>query len=336
MSTLLPAVDRAAPARRLRRLPGALVPRGAVRVGVDGWVDDDLAFAAPWGFDLAALDVPGHGLAGPRRTSWCRSPTASGWPRHRPVPSARLLPDDGHLSIVVGRAAEIVDDLLAAGLTGDADHRRVRPGAAPRRPAVRHPADLRPRARGAVLLGRVALGRARRASASSTCTPGRGPSGSRRCRAARRTCCSSSATAARSTSSRANIATVGLPGAVALGSDVTSLTSLAPPPRRGAPYDVVFLDPPYDRRRRRGRGRAAGLAGARLARRRCARGGGAGEPRRALALAARATTRATGTGGTARRRFGTVAPPVRRQPGPRAPRGASACARPSAPGPSTP
>ena len=45
---------------------------------------------------------------------------------------------------------------------------------------------------------------------------------------------------------KANIATVGLPNAIALGSDVTSLTSLAPPPAAVAPYDVAFLDPPYD------------------------------------------------------------------------------------------
>jgi 16S rRNA (guanine966-N2)-methyltransferase len=44
----------------------------------------------------------------------------------------------------------------------------------------------------------------------------------------------------------ANIATVGLPNAVALGSDVTSLTSMVPPPSAVAPYDVAFLDPPYD------------------------------------------------------------------------------------------
>ncbi len=40
--------------------------RDALRDGVDGWVDDDLAFVAPWGFDLASIAVPtllwyGHG-----------------------------------------------------------------------------------------------------------------------------------------------------------------------------------------------------------------------------------------------------------------------------------
>ncbi len=45
---------------------------------------------------------------------------------------------------------------------------------------------------------------------------------------------------------RANVAAVGLPGVVVLGGDVAALTSLAPPPTAVAPYDVAFLDPPYD------------------------------------------------------------------------------------------
>lgn len=45
---------------------------------------------------------------------------------------------------------------------------------------------------------------------------------------------------------RSNVAAVGLPNAVVLGGDVGSLTGFAPPPTAVPPYDVAFLDPPYD------------------------------------------------------------------------------------------
>jgi len=113
MSSLLPDVDRA-------HLGGAFGEelardfREAIAVSVDGWVDDDLAFTREWGFDLASLDLP--------VTVWQGSddlmvPFGHGeWlVEHIPGASAQLLQGDGHLSIVVGRAAEIVDDLLARG-----------------------------------------------------------------------------------------------------------------------------------------------------------------------------------------------------------------------------
>jgi len=113
MASLLPEADRA-------HLTGAFGDelardfREAVQVSIDGWVDDDLAFTREWGFDLASLDLPvtvwqgsddlmvpfGHG-------EWLAA--------HIPGASAQLLQGDGHLSIVVGRAHEIVDDLLARG-----------------------------------------------------------------------------------------------------------------------------------------------------------------------------------------------------------------------------
>jgi pimeloyl-ACP methyl ester carboxylesterase len=113
MSSLLPEVDRA-------HLGGsfgddlALSFREALAVSIDGWVDDDLAFARAWGFDLGSLDLP--------VTVWQGSldlmvPFAHGEWLAAAVPgaSAHLLPGDGHLSIALGRAAEIVDDLLARG-----------------------------------------------------------------------------------------------------------------------------------------------------------------------------------------------------------------------------
>jgi pimeloyl-ACP methyl ester carboxylesterase len=80
--------------------------------GVYGWVDDDLALISPWGFDLELLNgrhvsvwQGGRDLMVPSsHGSWLASAVAGC--------RSRLLPDDGHLSIIVGRAAEILDDLL--------------------------------------------------------------------------------------------------------------------------------------------------------------------------------------------------------------------------------
>jgi pimeloyl-ACP methyl ester carboxylesterase len=112
MSTLLPDVDRAA----LTDEFGEDLRAGfaeAVRQGVDGWVDDDLAFTRPWGFDLAALAVPvflwqgeldqmvpfehGRWLAG-----------------HVPGAVAHLEEGQGHLSVAIARAGEIFGELAAS------------------------------------------------------------------------------------------------------------------------------------------------------------------------------------------------------------------------------
>ena len=57
MSSLLPEVDRAYCTGELGEEMAASF-REAVRIGVDGWVDDDLAFVSPWGYDLDAIAVP--------------------------------------------------------------------------------------------------------------------------------------------------------------------------------------------------------------------------------------------------------------------------------------
>jgi pimeloyl-ACP methyl ester carboxylesterase len=85
--------------------------RGAVRTGIAGWRDDDLAFAADWGFSLDAL-------AG-RAAIWQGDqdnmvPFAHGqWLAAR-IPGARvhLEPGAGHLTMTVTAIDRILDDLL--------------------------------------------------------------------------------------------------------------------------------------------------------------------------------------------------------------------------------
>jgi pimeloyl-ACP methyl ester carboxylesterase len=79
---------------------------------VDGWLDDDLAFVRPWGFDLADLHIP--------TTMWhggldLMVPFSHGrWlAEHLPGVEAHLERNEGHLSVRVGRFGAMLDDLLA-------------------------------------------------------------------------------------------------------------------------------------------------------------------------------------------------------------------------------
>jgi pimeloyl-ACP methyl ester carboxylesterase len=85
--------------------------RAALREGVAGWRDDDLAFAADWGFSLDAL-------AG-RVAIWqgdqdLMVPFAHGQWLAAHIPGARvhLEPGAGHLTMVVTAIGRILDDLL--------------------------------------------------------------------------------------------------------------------------------------------------------------------------------------------------------------------------------
>jgi pimeloyl-ACP methyl ester carboxylesterase len=83
----------------------------ALSTGVWGWYDDDKAFFADWGFDLDDIRAPlslWHG--GQDRFV----PIAHGeWLARRLRATTHLLPEHGHLSLVITSYGEILDDLLS-------------------------------------------------------------------------------------------------------------------------------------------------------------------------------------------------------------------------------
>ena len=85
----------------------------SMRKGVDGWVDDDLAFVRDWGFTPADVTVPVHLWQGEQDLM---VPPAHGHWLAAALPSCvpHLLPDDGHLTLRTTRAAEILGDLADA------------------------------------------------------------------------------------------------------------------------------------------------------------------------------------------------------------------------------
>jgi pimeloyl-ACP methyl ester carboxylesterase len=112
MATLLPPVDRAA----LTDEFGADMAESfgdALRVSVDGWLDDDLAFVADWGFSLDEIRTPVQLWQGEEDLM---VPFAHGrWlAAHVPGVTAHLLPAQGHLSVTIGAVDAMLDGLLAA------------------------------------------------------------------------------------------------------------------------------------------------------------------------------------------------------------------------------
>ena len=110
LGSLLPEVDRAVLTDEFGQDMAAGFHEG-LRVGVDGWLDDDLAFTEPWGFELDEIPVPvmlwqgsadlmvpfGHGR-------WLAS--------HLPGASVHLEEGEGHLSIALGAADRMLDELV--------------------------------------------------------------------------------------------------------------------------------------------------------------------------------------------------------------------------------
>lgn len=78
----------------------------AVAPGVEGWVDDDLAFLRPWGFDPGSVAVPTLVWQGAQDLM---VPAAHGHWLGRNVAGAtsRFSPDEGHLTLFVNRIGDV-------------------------------------------------------------------------------------------------------------------------------------------------------------------------------------------------------------------------------------
>lgn len=113
LESLLPEVDRAALAGGFAEDMAASFHE-ALRVGVDGWLDDDLAFVQPWGFELSEIRVPTAVWQG---SDDLMVPFAHGqWLSERvPGASVHLEPGEGHLSVGLGALDRMLDEALAAG-----------------------------------------------------------------------------------------------------------------------------------------------------------------------------------------------------------------------------
>jgi pimeloyl-ACP methyl ester carboxylesterase len=106
---LLSPVDRAyATGDFAARLRGSFTR--AVTYGVEGWIEDDLAFTRPWGFDLAGITVPvsiWHGAEDQMvpftHGEWLSAQVIGS--------SAHLYDEEGHLSLW-NKLDAVVDDLI--------------------------------------------------------------------------------------------------------------------------------------------------------------------------------------------------------------------------------
>ncbi|RIX30698.1 alpha/beta fold hydrolase [Amnibacterium setariae] len=112
MGSLLPDADRAVLTAEFGEDMAASFA-DALRVSVDGWLDDDLAFVRDWGFSLDEVRKPVVLWQGDEDLM---VPFAHGrWlADHVPGVAARLQRGEGHLSIAVGAIDRMLDELIAA------------------------------------------------------------------------------------------------------------------------------------------------------------------------------------------------------------------------------
>jgi pimeloyl-ACP methyl ester carboxylesterase len=110
LRTLLPDVDRAVLTGEYAADIAANYAE-ALRPGVNGWVDDGLAFVRPWGFSVADIAVPTFLWHG---TEDLFVPFAHGeWlAANVPGVTSHLINGDGHLSLAIGALDAMLTELV--------------------------------------------------------------------------------------------------------------------------------------------------------------------------------------------------------------------------------
>jgi pimeloyl-ACP methyl ester carboxylesterase len=108
----LPPVDQAVATGEWAEHEAAGIRR-ALEAGFDGWVDDDLAFSRPWGFDVRTIRVPVQIWQGEedRLVPWSHGQWLAD-----AIPGARfrLSKGHGHFSLGTSNRDQILDDLVGA------------------------------------------------------------------------------------------------------------------------------------------------------------------------------------------------------------------------------
>lgn len=90
--------------------------RQAAADGLEGWLDDDLAFVKPWGFDLGAIEVPVAVWQG-RHDQMVPFSHGKWLHDHIPTSRSRLLEEEGHISLLTNRLGDILTDIVELSTT---------------------------------------------------------------------------------------------------------------------------------------------------------------------------------------------------------------------------
>jgi pimeloyl-ACP methyl ester carboxylesterase len=109
LESVLPEVDRAVLNEEFGQ-DLATTFREGLREGVEGWLEDDVAFLSPWGFSLDEIDVPVSIWQG---SEDLMVPAGHGEWLSAHVPGARshLERGQGHLSVILGCVDRMFDEL---------------------------------------------------------------------------------------------------------------------------------------------------------------------------------------------------------------------------------